>query len=348
VANKTNHWKLGLFVVAGLATAFGALLWLGLSRFEQETLQLYTYFDESVQGLEVGSPVKFRGVTIGTVSDITVAPDRRRVQVTADIFARQLDRMNLRPSEVERTQSSGHMAPGLRVQLVPAGITGVMFLQVDFFDPDEYPPPDLSFPPRQPYVPSVRSTLKSLEVSVTELLSRRIPNLADQAGTLLTRVETLLDEIRAPELFRRTNALVTTAEGKLEAIDTEALSSSAETVLEEAEATLVSVRRLSDAVGDEDGQVMHLVQRIDRLTQKLSTILDDLRAAETAATLRETAGAFQDVARETDGLGDELRDTLIALRQASLAVRDLADTLERDPGSVLHGRQPPEPPQRDR
>jgi len=91
----TNHWKLGLFVLLAVGATLGTLFWLGARRFRRESFPAISYFDESVQGLDVGSPVKFRGVTVGTVADITIAPDHRHVQVTSDIYVDALDEAKL-------------------------------------------------------------------------------------------------------------------------------------------------------------------------------------------------------------------------------------------------------------
>src|SRR5436309_1716956 len=157
----TNHWKLGLFVLLAVGVTLGTLFWLGARRFRRESFPAISYFDESVQGLDVGSPVKFRGVTVGTVSDITIAPDHRHVQVTADMYVDALVRLGLRM----RAPRSGEefTAPNLRVQLASAGITGVRFIQTDFFDPERFPPPRLPFEPPWNYVPSAPSTLKNVE-----------------------------------------------------------------------------------------------------------------------------------------------------------------------------------------
>src|SRR5436309_12982794 len=135
----TNHWKLGLFVLLAVGATLGTLFWLGARRFRRESFPAISYFDESVQGLDVGSPVKFRGVTVGTVTDITIAPDHRHVQVSADMYVDALVRLGLRT----RAPKSGEefIPPNLRVQLASAGITGVRFIQTDFFDPERYPPP---------------------------------------------------------------------------------------------------------------------------------------------------------------------------------------------------------------
>ena len=189
----TNHWKLGLFVVTGIATGVAALFWVGARRFHRESFQAVTYFDESVQGLEVGSPVKFRGVTLGTVSDITIAPDHRHVQVTQDIYLDVVARLGLRTKAPKRDEE--FIAPNLRTQLVSAGITGVRFLQTDFFDPERYPPPKLPFEPPWNYVPAAPSTLKSVEEAVIEI-ANRFPVLEDRAKDALVELRSTLGSVQ--------------------------------------------------------------------------------------------------------------------------------------------------------
>ncbi len=275
MALKTNHWKLGLFVVTGLATALGAIFWLGLRRLNRDSVPAVTYFDESVQGLDVGSPVKFRGVTLGTVSTITVAPDHRHVEVWMKIYTDALRRMGFK---AERP-----MDPSLRPQLASAGITGVKFVQFDTFPPDRYPIPDLDFtPPERYYVPSVPSTLKSLEEVANELAAK-LPKLADQLNDTLVEAKkslkmlsdlgtwvrgddsglkrtvasideaarTLKDAIREAELARTTSSLRTAATS----VDSAASSLGGQS--DQLQATLVSLREALEAVRS-------LAARLDR------------------------------------------------------------------------------------
>ncbi len=95
MASPSNHWKLGLFVVCGVALGLTSVVVLGARGLHENTVSYQSYFDESVQGLDVGSPVKFRGVTIGTVSKIDIAPDRRHVSVTSDLGVDQINLMGL-------------------------------------------------------------------------------------------------------------------------------------------------------------------------------------------------------------------------------------------------------------
>src|SRR5688572_31983274 len=95
MATGTNHWKLGLFVLLGIALLFTSLVVLGASNWNKASVRYVSYFDESVQGLELGSPVKFRGVTIGRVAEIDIAPDRRHVAVSSELTLDKLDTLNL-------------------------------------------------------------------------------------------------------------------------------------------------------------------------------------------------------------------------------------------------------------
>jgi len=192
MAVGTNRWKLGLFVIIGTGLALAALVVFGARRWNERTVSYVAFFDESVQGLDVGSPVKFRGVTVGTVADITVGPDHRHVQITSDIYVDALVRLGLRT----RAPRSGEefIDPRLRVQLASAGITGVRFIQTDFFDPERFPPPRLPFEPPWNYVPSAPSTLKNAEETAIEILNR-LPVLADRAKDTLADVKKTLASI---------------------------------------------------------------------------------------------------------------------------------------------------------
>ena len=74
IAAPTDRWKLGLFVVIGLTVGLGSLFWIGAQRLNRDSVQIVTYFQEPVGGLEEGSAVKMRGVSVGIVDTITIAP----------------------------------------------------------------------------------------------------------------------------------------------------------------------------------------------------------------------------------------------------------------------------------
>jgi len=289
----TNHWKLGLFVVLAIGVLIGVTFWIGARRFERDAFQAISYFDESVQGLEVGSPVKWRGVTVGTVAEIAVAPDGRQVQVTSDIYSDALRRLGL-----EQPVAGGtFIDPNLRVQLASAGITGVRFLQTDFFDPVRYPPPALSFPPPWNYVPSTRSTLKSVEDSALDILNK-FPDLEDEAKHALADL-------------RRTLASVDEVAAWVQADD-----GPANQLLLELRS---AAKRLQTALDE---------ARLGPTTASLREAADDVKVA--AKQVGGAAGDLGDLRGALEASLDELRETLESVR--ALAVR-----LERDPSTLIRG-----------
>jgi paraquat-inducible protein B len=188
----TNHWKLGLFILVAIGAMIAALFWLGARRFQRISFPAVTYFDESVQGLDVGSPVKFRGVTVGTVGDITIAPDHRHVQVTSDIYVDALARLGLGDRPPRKGEE--FINPLLRMQLVSAGITGVRFLQTDFFHPARFPEPTLPFEPPWNYIPSAPSTLKSVGDTAMEVVNR-LPDIETRVSETLVTMNAALGSI---------------------------------------------------------------------------------------------------------------------------------------------------------
>lgn len=228
MARPVNPFKVGLFVLLVIAGALALALGLGATRFKTDAITYHTYFDESVQGLDVGSPVKFRGVTIGAVSAIEIAPDRRHVDVAQDLAVVHLQRMGLvggfpldRPGAVPKD---------LRAQLASQGVTGVKFVAIDFFDPASSPPPELPFPVPETYIPAARSMFKDLEETITKAMDK-LPELADAVVSITGRVERLLaqyedDDVtgKAVATLGRTDRLLTRLDEVVQRLDSAGLA----------------------------------------------------------------------------------------------------------------------------
>jgi phospholipid/cholesterol/gamma-HCH transport system substrate-binding protein len=180
----TRHFKLGLFAIAVTASIALAAFGLGMHR-RVATTTFHTYFDESVQGLDVGSPVKYRGVKIGSVERIEIAPDHKRVEVSLALAERDIDRLGLADT-----------APDIRTELDSQGITGVKFIDIDFVDPAaESPPPKLPFLPEHPYIPARASLFKGLQDNL-EIVGHHLPQL-------VVKLEAVLDDVRDEHVPRK-------------------------------------------------------------------------------------------------------------------------------------------------
>jgi ABC-type transporter Mla subunit MlaD len=315
VAVPTNHWKLGLFVVSGVVLMLGTVLVLGARSLQKDTLPFVTYFDESVQGLEVGSPVKFRGVVIGTVAGINIAPDRRHVETISDIDSAAVKRLGLSSDKASKTEPK--VPSDLRVQLASAGITGVKFLQIDFFPEKDNPRPPLPFPTPPNYIPAAVSMMKNVEDAVTHAMNR-IPEVADSILVVTNRLDRILADVenhhlsdQAEAVLDRTDRVLGRVDGALSGLQTDKLSNRAQGTLGNIDAVANRVNGLLDRTGAQDGLFV---------------------------SAQRASDALGDAARNATGLGTELDETLHAVQEAAGSVQKLADALELDSDMLLKGR----------
>ncbi len=315
MSTPVNHWKLGLFVVFGVVLGIGSALVLGARSLNKQTVGYESYFDESVQGLEIGSPVKFRGVTIGTVSQIGVAPDRRHVQVTSALGVDEINVMGLGTGKGKHLQI--RVPPELRVQLASAGITGVKFLQLDFFDIKNNPPPSLPFPVPENYIPVEVSTMKNLEDSVVRAVDR-FPELADAALKITGKVDALLDDVdkkqlpeRASKALARVDSSFTTLGETLGQLDARKLSGEAQ----------VTLGNLNGAVG----RMNKILERVDGDRGVL-------------ANLERASDSVGDAVSSAPGLENDFSSTLQVVQQAADSIQRLTNALERDSDMLIKGR----------
>lgn len=314
MASGTNHWKLGLFVLFGVALVVLALIGVGIRGWKPETDDYVSYFDESVQGLEVGSAVKFRGVVIGHVASIGVAPDQRHVSVTSA----------LAPDLVTELQSNHEhdgvarfvVQPGMRAQLAQSGLSGAKFILIDFFEGTSPVLGEGLVAPRN-YLPAAPSTMKRLEDSLISA-SADLPAITGEltrtiamANAIIAQVETVRVPQRLVETLADASASLRMFNTQVNALNTGELSGNINQTLTAVKSTLSRVDGLVDGLNAHDGM--------------LSGATDSLRS-------------INEVARNARSLGPEMEATLREVQSAAQSIRRLADALEREPDMLLKGR----------
>lgn len=283
---RSTHLKLGIFALAVIAGLIAMTLVLGSRHLRQKTIEFVTYFNESVQGLDRGAAVKYRGVSVGSVKSIGVAKDGKHVAV----------KLALDEKSAALLRSSGDME-ALRTQLASQGITGVRLIDISVVDPVDHPPPELPFPPGPNYIPSRVSLIRGLE-SGAEDIQRRLPELADQFQSIMTKIERGLDRVEEEGIIRKLGAAISDAQQ--------------------------TARALRDVTRD--------IQR-SKLPQKTSEVLAKLdTAVDKARRMFEVAGGA------TSSSSSELRATLRDLSDAARSVRELANEIERAPDMLVKGR----------
>ena len=89
MTEHASYTRLGAFVIAGVGLLLAAVVVFGGGLLRQRGVVIETYFDEAVQGLEVGAPIKYRGVPVGSVVEIALAQDAYQIPVTEDRFYKE-------------------------------------------------------------------------------------------------------------------------------------------------------------------------------------------------------------------------------------------------------------------
>lgn len=186
----SSHFKIGLFVILAIAALIATAIGLQI-RTRRPTVTFHTYFDESVQGLQAGSTVLYRGVKIGNVGQIAIAQDRRHVDV-----AMAIDRSSAEHLDLART------APQLRASLGMMGITGVKYIDIDYAAPGAPAPEVLPFAPVARYIPSQRSFFGGLQHDL-DVLGRDLPTLVKNLNTTLGTLDTVLAQARDEQVMKQ-------------------------------------------------------------------------------------------------------------------------------------------------
>ena len=155
MASMRTNFIVGLFLIIGIAATAATIIYVGATSYFQKGSLYVTYFDESVQGLNKDSPVKYRGVSIGQVHDIRISKDDRLIEVM----------LRIDPDWKPGTDTIA--------QLKSIGITGIMFVELDLKKPGEsvlLPTP--AHASAYPVIPTRSSDIRELLGSVTEVVEQ--------------------------------------------------------------------------------------------------------------------------------------------------------------------------------
>jgi ABC-type transporter Mla subunit MlaD len=192
------YLRVGLLIVGGIALMAG-LIWFLAGAKITHGLLYESYFSESVQGLEVGAAVRYRGVTIGRVTALGLVNAEYGGTSQSIEIARQTYRLVFVRFELDTTRigpvpdTKASVALGLRVRLASQGITGLSYLELDFVDPAHYPAQAVPWQPNAQYIPSMPSTFTQVQDAAQHVLAKL--NSVDFDG-LATQLSALLTEVR--------------------------------------------------------------------------------------------------------------------------------------------------------
>jgi paraquat-inducible protein B len=294
---------IGAFVLGAVALGASAVVVWGSGRFFRHTVTFVSYFRGSVNGLNIGAPVKFRGVQIGSVTEIrsrlaqaaTIKPEEFPIPVWFDIDEKQVSDIG-GGVPLDRSHIDQLISQGLRSQLqLESFVTGVLYLGLDFL-------------PESPAI-----LVQAARPDILEVPS--VPTALERASEALTKFMTQIQNV---DIDAAVHSITVAADG----VNGLVRSAEVHRAVVAAGEALESIRRLSDAAqpmvkGFQDTSVgaRDSLHRLDAALGDLQTLID------------------------SEGpLSVELTRTIVDLGEAARNVRDLAGYLERNPDALLVGR----------
>jgi phospholipid/cholesterol/gamma-HCH transport system substrate-binding protein len=342
---KTSNFMLGLFVTIGALLAAAAILWWGAAKYFQKGSPYVTYFDESVQGLQVDSSVKYRGVDVGRVEQIRVAPDNKLIAV------------------IMKIELQGDVPRNTVAQLKAAGITGIVFVDLDRRHPEEADlSPKLSFTPDYPLIPSRPSQVSQILTGIDAVMDK-VKEADFQAifGKVEKELQALSSQIqqtaRSVEGFftgpamrsilknvdsatRRADQSLLRVEKILAAENWERILARTESAASEMDRAMVRLDRVLTET-DIGGAVQEVQGVLRESREVLAALKEEIRAlklGDTTLPIRELA---ENLDRRTRAIGNEIRTLGKNLRQASEKLEVILENAENRPSDFIFSVPPP-------
>jgi paraquat-inducible protein B len=328
-ASKT---VIGLFVIGAVVLVVIAVALFGSGKFLTTRPQYVMFFTGSVNGLQVGSPLQFRGVKIGEVTKISASLDKN-LSVVIPVYV-EYDPESLAMPEELRREAQGRnypfiqklIAKGLKAQLrMKSLITGQLYVALDFY-PDK-PIRLVGLEKRYPEIPTIPSTSDVLMATLEKL------PISDIADKLLKVTEGVERIVNSPEIkgsiknldagLKDLGVLIRNIDAEVKPLSTSLMetSTAARGALSQAEKTLAF----------NEGIPGKMAENFQNTLKKADATLEEMRQA---------ISSYERIADQNINLGYDVSKTLKEIEEAARAIRSLTDYLERHPEALVKGKQP--------
>jgi paraquat-inducible protein B len=356
MGRRANPALIGAFIIGAVALIVIGLLVLGRGHFFSDTQTFVVYFDGSIKGLNIGAPVEFQGVRVGSVTDIQVLylpeTSEYRTPVYIQLESSRIGGAQVRRSRAERREYFRSLIQrGLRAQLVVQSlVTGQLIVQLGFH-PDT-PVRLVAEDSDVPEMPTIPTALQQAQAAAQNLLEKvqQLP-LEQIFANVMQTLEGSNRLVNDPEVLamvRTMSATMTDVQHLVRQVDGQ-------------------VGRVLDDLGGTSAASRALMADLQQLVRRLDAQIIPLSdgAKQTLDATRAVLKDSQQLIRNTDGkvtrMADALTDTakvaqstmvtaqrrlddniVVMLREMTEAVRSirvLADFLERNPNALLTGRR---------
>lgn len=322
---RANPTAIGLFMMGGIVLAITGVATLASASWFEEQSIFVSYFGESVNGLDVGAPVKFQGVPVGRVTNLHIQIELRdktfQVPVQYEIDLTRLTSVagtfvNLEDQRVLRQQ----IRDGLRAQLqMESMVTGQLYIELAY-NKDAKPPELERRPTPFPEIPTSPSLLAAFGTQAGSMVGDVLK--------ILFRVNEMLEEVNMEELNRSVVASAGAVERMAESPGLQTALADAPRMTAQLNRTLAEMETLATRLG---GTVDPLQLQLAGTSSEVVLTLQAVRQ-----TMEETRGLIS----QDSGVGYRMEEAMASMAAAAEALRALAVTLERNPDMLVRGKRP--------
>ncbi|MDD3580401.1 MAG: MlaD family protein [Desulfobacca sp.] len=312
MAKQANHMMIGVFVVIAVILMAASLVVFGSGKFFKKTVKCVLYFDESVKGLNVGAPVLFQGVQVGSVTSIILQVDPAKLEPQIPVIIEfEPEKFKVRGEGQEVPREPRKNIPklidkGLRAVLtMQSYITGQLMIEIDFH-------------------PGTPVSLKGLDKDYIEIPT--IPSTSE-------RLAQTLDKLDLEGLKKNLESTLAGIERFINSPDMTATLRALKDLLQN---TGKLVNRVENQLNPLAGDLQKSVKDIGNLARNADAKLEPLGTG-----LDKTMSAARGIISEDSPLRVELQNTLKEIAAMSRSFRQLASYLEQHPETVIRGKKSP-------
>lgn len=322
MSRRSSPRLIGIFVLGALALLIGALVILGGSRLFAPQDSYVLFFEDDVAGLQTGAPVTFRGVRVGSVTDIRIRYDSTSLDLTFPVYVK-LERQQIVGAGARGWEELDQMIQrGLRAQLkMQSFLTGQVIIDLDFDANaplrlvgavDSYP----EIPTKRSSISQLRATLGELMTEVSKLqldqLVERFTAALDNAAKILVHIDALVTDVNkhVNTSFEQVPDLLKDMRQTVADID-------------------VAARDISKLTRDLDKNVPEISEGTRQAIGRLNTTLEQAQTS---------LGSVQDALGDRSPLQFQMTQALTEITAAASAMRVLAEYLQQNPGVLLSGK----------
>jgi paraquat-inducible protein B len=319
---------IGGFTVGALALLLVAAFIFGGGQFlRADKVRFVIFFDSSLNGLDIGAPVKMQGVKIGEVTKIVLQIDPKTNKIYKPVVI-EIDRKTLTTSEGEtfpramtrkerEANRDGLVAAGFRARLeMQSLLTGLLYID---FDVHRDKPPVFTGLEYQGLLelPAIPTTVDEIRNTAEQVVKRinELP-LEDIVQNLSASLREINNFLASEDVKKSKVALAKTFEEMEKTVKT--LNHNLEPLLVHTNNTMVSTNAL---IKDFKPIVANTEKTLTAATAALDRSRDSMAKLDGAV-----------------GPESELTETLEALKDTARSIRNLTDYLERHPEAVLTGK----------